>query len=108
MKHITKIIKKIISIDTLLDKQIPLYLLLILVLVLRIPNLFEPYWYGDEGIYLTIGQSMNKGAKLYTEIIDHKTPLIYYLARVDSQLNFRILNIAWMVVTTCVFYYFAK
>lgn len=108
MKRTTEFIKRIIKIDTLLDKQTPIFLLLVLVLTLRIPNLFEPYWYGDEGIYLTLGQSMNKGAKLYTEIIDHKTPLIYYLARVQTQLNFRLLNIAWMLVTTTVFYYFSK
>lgn len=108
MKKITSTIKKLIKIDKLLDKQTPLFLLLVLVLVLRIPNIFEPYWYGDEGIYLTIGQSLNRGAKLYTEIIDHKTPIIYFLARVHTQLNFRLLNIAWMLVTTSVFFYFSK
>lgn len=103
-----KFINKLIHLDTYLDKQTPILLLLILVLALRLPNLFEPYWYGDEGIYLTLGQSMNKGALLYTEIIDHKTPLIYYLARVQTQLNFRILNIVWMMVTTTSFYFLAK
>lgn len=108
MKKSRFLLQKIVKLDVLLDKQTPLFLLLVLVLLLRIPNLFEPYWYGDEGIYLTLGQSMNKGALLYTEIIDHKTPLIYYLARVQTQLNFRLLNIAWMLVTTTSFYYFAK
>ncbi len=108
MKTITSLFKKITIFDRVLDTQTPLFLLLVLVVFLRIPNLFEPYWYGDEGIYLTIGQSLNKGAKLYTEIIDHKTPLIYYLARVQTQMNFRLLNIAWMLVTTTAFYYFAK
>ncbi len=108
MKTLTTFIKKITIFDRVLDTQTPLFLLLVLVVLLRVPNLFEPYWYGDEGIYLTIGQSMNKGAKLYTEIIDHKTPLIYYLARVQTQMNFRLLNIAWMLVTTTAFYYFAK
>lgn len=103
-----KIINKLIHLDTYLDKQTPILLLLVLVLALRIPNLFEPYWYGDEGIYLTLGQSMNKGALLYTEIIDHKTPLIYYLARVQTQLNFRMLTIAWMMVTTTSFYFLTK
>jgi len=100
-------ITKISQIDKLLDKQTPLFLLSVLLLALRIPNLSEPYWYGDEGIYLTLGQSLNKGARLYSEIIDHKTPLIYYLARVQTQLNFRLLNIGWMLLTTIAFYYFA-
>lgn len=108
MKKITTVLKKLSTFDKLLDLQTPLFLLLVLVLVLRIPNLFEPYWYGDEGIYLTIGQSMNKGAQLYTDIIDHKTPLIYYLARVQTQFNFRVLNIVWMLATTTAFYYFTK
>lgn len=108
MKKTAAFIKKIIKIDNLLDKQTPLFLLLVLVMLLRVPNLFEPYWYGDEGIYLVLGQTMNKGARLYSEIIDHKTPLIYYLARVQTQMNFRLLNIAWMLATTTAFYYFAK
>ncbi len=99
---------KVAKADKSLDKQTPIFLLLVLTLLLRIPNLFEPYWYGDEGIYLTIGQSLNKGARLYSEIIDHKTPIIYYLARVQTQLNFRLLNIGWMLLTTVAFYYFAK
>ncbi len=96
----------LVRLDHHLDKQIPIFLNLVLLLVLRIPNFFEPYWYGDEGIYLTIGQTLNKGFKLYADIIDHKTPIIYYLARVQTQLNFRILNTFWMLVTTTAFYYF--
>lgn len=98
----------IIKIDKLLDKQWPLFVALILLFVLRIPNLVEPYWYGDEGIYLTLGQSMNKGLTLYKDIIDHKTPLIYFLAQTHTQLNFRLLLIGWMLVTTTAFYYVAK
>lgn len=98
----------IIKIDKLLDKQWPLFVALVLLFVLRIPNLVEPYWYGDEGIYLTLGQSMNKGLTLYKDIIDHKTPLIYFLAQTHTQLNFRLLLIGWMLVTTTAFYYVAK
>ena len=77
-------------------------------MLLRVPNFVEPYWYGDEAIYLTIGQSMNKGAILYKEIIDHKTPLIYFLAQTHTQENFRVLLWGWMLVTTIAFYYFAQ
>lgn len=106
--YLKKLFAKITKTDKQLDRQTPLFLLCILLLALRIPNLFEPYWYGDEGIYLTIGQSINKGAKLYAEIIDHKTPIIYYLATVQTQLNFRLLNIGWMLFTTIAFYYFSR
>lgn len=81
-----------------------LALMLLLVVVLRIPNFLEPYWYGDEGIYLTIGNALNNGARLYTDIVDHKTPIIYYLARVGSQFNFRLLLLLWMLGTTSAFY----
>ena len=50
-------------------------LLLIIVLVgiflLRIPSFWEPYWYGDEGIYLAIGQALQRGAVLYRDIWDN-------------------------------------
>lgn len=84
-----------------------LAVILLIIVVLRIPNFFEPYWYGDEGIYLTIGNALGNGAKLYAEIVDHKTPLIYYLANVGSQLNFRILLVFWMLAATTAFHSFA-
>lgn len=95
-----------------LDKWLHSHLLvltaLLLLVFLRIPNLFEPYWYGDEGIYLTIGQAIQDGEKLYTDIVDHKTPIIYYLAAVPNQLTFRVLTIGWMIGTTLAFYAVSK
>jgi hypothetical protein len=85
-----------------------LFFLLLLALTLRIPNFFEPYWYGDEAIYLAVGTGIRNGLKLYTDIIDHKTPIIYYLATTPTQLQFRFLNVIWMLVTTSFFYFFAK
>lgn len=79
-------------------------LIILLVVAVRIPSLAEPYWYGDEGIYLTIGTALNNGAILYKDIVDHKTPLIYYFARVGSQLNFRVLLTIWMVATSLAFF----
>ncbi len=96
------------KIDRFLDQHLVLLLLLLLMVLLRIPNFFEPYWYGDEAIYLTIGNSLNQGAKLYTDIIDHKTPLIYFFAMVGTQFNFRLLLLGWMLVTTTLFYKLVK
>ena len=92
----------------LFDRQGPLLVLLSILLLLRFPNLFEPYWYTDEGIYLTVGQGIKHGRRLYTGIFDHKTPIIYYLATVPNQFWFRVLNIGWMTVTTVFFYRLAK
>lgn len=87
------------------DCLVPWWLALVLlaIVVLRIPTFFEPYWYGDEAIYLTIGNALNTGARLYAEIVDHKTPLIYYLARVPDQASFKILLLGWMLTSTVAF-----
>src|SRR5690606_34290710 len=46
-----------------------LLILLLTLFVLRIPNLAEPYWYGDEAIYLTIGTALRAGGELYATIV---------------------------------------
>src|SRR3989344_3644059 len=48
-------------------------------LLLRIPSLYEPYWYGDEGIYEVIGKAIRSGRILYTGIWDNKPPLLYII-----------------------------
>ncbi len=103
-----KLISFFKKVDRFLDRQTPLLVLLVLIILLRLPNFFEPYWYGDEAIYLTLGNAMRNGEQLYTTIIDHKTPLIYYLAMVPNQFYFRILNLVWMLLTTSFFFIFAK
>ncbi len=50
----------------------------LLFFLLRFPSLYEPYWYGDEGIYFTIGNALREGRMLYTEIWDNKPPLLYW------------------------------
>jgi len=77
-----------------------LIIVLFLVLIVRVPNLFEPYWYGDEGIYLTIGHAMKNGFVLYKDIIDHKTPLIYVFAMVPSLFWLKTLLLGWSIVMT--------
>src|SRR5258708_17904909 len=100
--------KKLQKIDQFLSGHFGLLCILLSLILLRIPNFFEPYWYGDEAIYLTIGNAMRHGERLYSEIIDHKTPIIYYLAMVPNQLWFRVLNLFMMIVTTILFYFFAQ
>jgi len=95
------------TIDRSLDKELLLLGLLLLLITLRLPNFFEPYWYGDEAIYLTIGNALSTGSRLYVDIVDHKTPLIYYLAMVPSQVWFRILLLGWMIGATVAFYHLA-
>ncbi len=82
--------------------------LLVLLFLLRLPNLAEPYWYGDEAIYLTIGHALRHGLRLYADIVDHKTPLIYWLAMVPNQTWFRLLLIGWMAAASLFFYHAAR
>ena len=92
-------------VDHFFERRLPLVLLFALVVFLRIPSYFEPYWYGDESIYLTVGTALNQGKTLYRDIVDHKTPIIYYLARVPNQLSFRILLTLWMFPVVAAFFY---
>jgi len=79
--------------------------------LLRLPSLFEPYWYGDEGVYLSLGQGINHGLTLFSQIHDNKPPLLYYFAALPSNLpagwqifGFRFLLLLWMIPTVYVFY----
>ena len=62
------------------------------VVFLRVPSLFEPYWYGDEGIYLTIGRAMRSGMELYREVHDNKPPLLYVVAAIASGREFWFID----------------
>ena len=48
-------------------------------ILLRLPSLIEPEWYGDEGIYRTIGLALSRGEVLYRDIWDNKPPLLYWM-----------------------------
>jgi len=74
-------------------------------LILRIPSLFEPYWYGDEGIYLVLGQAIRKGVTLYSHIHDNKPPTLYFLAAfVQTVFGFRLLLLFFMATTVYFFH----
>lgn len=97
------------KLDIFLDEQaIPLALILV-VLIIRLPTIAEPYWYGDEAIYLTLGNSLRAGERLYVDIIDHKTPLIYYIATIaNTQFGYRMIGTAAVAVSTVAFYFLLK
>lgn len=83
----------------------PLFFILIAVLILRIPNLFEPYWYGDEGIYLTVGEGIRHGLSLYKEIYDHKPPGIFLLAALAGSIFwFKVILLLWHLTTVGLFW----
>ena len=94
------------KIETWIRTREVILIILALVVLLRIPSLFEPYWYGDEGIYLTVGRAMRQGVELYRGIYDNKPPLIYTLAVVadGKQFWFKFILMLWGVATVAVFW----
>ena len=73
---------------------------------LRFPSIFEPYWYGDEGIYEVIGQALHQGRILYTGIWDNKPPLLYIMFGIfnGNQESVRALSLVLGLLSTIVFF----
>ncbi len=82
-----------------------LFILLLVVLILRIPTLLEPYAYGDEMIYLTLGEGIRQGIPLYAGIHDNKPPLLYIAAAIAGNVFwFRVILAIWNIATIFVFW----
>lgn len=91
------------------DWPIFLIILLFVLLLFRLPSLFEPVWYGDEGIYLTLGQAVRQGQTLYLDIHDNKPPLLYLLSALAGSVFWsRFILLVWMMGTTIAFFKLAK
>lgn len=77
---------------------------------LRFPSLFEPNWYGDEGVYQTLGIGMNAGRLLYRDIFDNKPPLLYFLYSLVSsdQFMIRLLSLIAGILAVIAFYFLSK
>lgn len=96
-----------------LEKSIGCWFLIVISVVfffLRFPSLFEPYWYGDEGIYQTLGIGMNAERFLYRDIFDNKPPLLYFLYSLVSsdQFTIRFLSLIAGILAIAAFYFLAK
>src|SRR3989344_5531649 len=94
--------KKIIS---FLERHESLIFILIGVVILRIPGLFEPNRYADEDIYLTMGMAIRRGLVLYKDIHDNKPPMIYYTAALaGSVMGFRLILMVWNLINVVIVY----
>src|SRR3989344_2360267 len=78
--------------------------------ILRLPSLFEPYWYGDEGIYQVLGMAMRQGRLLYRDIWDNKPPLLYIIYSFFSSDQFlvRLASLIVGILSIIVFFLLAK
>src|SRR5581483_2896385 len=78
--------------------------------LLRFPSLFEPYWYGDEGIYQVLGLAMRHGRLLYQGIWDNKPPLLYILYAIfnSDQFTVRFVSLFFGLFSVFAFFKLAK
>ncbi|HEY6539206.1 MAG TPA: glycosyltransferase family 39 protein [Candidatus Dormibacteraeota bacterium] len=57
---------------------------LVMLLVLRLPSLFEPHWYTDEAGYANTAWEMAHGKVLYLTAWNNKPPLLFWLYQLSS------------------------
>ncbi len=78
--------------------------------ILRFPSLFEPYWYGDEGVYQTLGLAINNGSLLYQDIWDNKPPLLYMIYSFfgSDQFTVRLASLIFGLLSIFVFFKLAN
>lgn len=83
-----------------------LFLISFLFFIFRFPSLFEPYWYGDEGVYQAVGLALRNGRLLYSQIWDNKPPLLYMLYSIfdSDQFTLKLLSLIFGLVSIFVFY----
>lgn len=96
-----------------LEKNASFWFLLLaslLFFILRWPSLFEPYWYGDEGIYQAVGMLIRNGAPLYSGAWDNKPPLLYVLYAMfnSDQFSLRLLSLFSGIFSVWAFYFLSK
>lgn len=97
---------KLISV---IDTPIWLEIFFVVLILLRIPSFFEPYYYGDEMIYLTLGEGIRQGVPLYSGIHDNKPPLLYLTAALSSNLFiFKTILAFWNLITVYGFWKLVK
>lgn len=77
-----------------------LFAIIAFAFLLHIPSLIEPYYYGDELIYLTLGNGIRQGLTLYKDIHDNKPPLLYMVAAISENLFwFRAIATFWAIAS---------
>lgn len=86
-----------------------LLMICLLFFILRFPSLYEPYWYGDEGVYFTIGKALQHGATLYTDIWDNKPPLLYLFYMIFNDLfSIRSVSLVFGLASVISFFFLAR
>src|SRR3989344_271102 len=85
------------------SESLILFLILFVFSLLRFPSLFEPNWYGDEGIYQVLGHAIREGRILYSGIWDNKPPLLYLTYALVDANQFLIRFLSYLAGLFAVF-----
>lgn len=94
---------------TIIDTPLWLEIFFAILFILRIPSFFEPYYYGDEMIYLTLGEGVRQGIPLYLGLHDNKPPLLYLTAAISGNLFlFKVILAFWSLITVYLFWKLVK
>lgn len=78
--------------------------------LLRLPSLFEPIWFQDEGIYQTIGMTLHAGGKMYLDAWDNKPPLLFtiYAFLNGDQEIIKLFSLIFGVLSLILFFFLIK
>lgn len=99
------IFTKIKTLINKIDTPVWLEIFFVVIVLLRIPSFFEPFYYGDEMIYLTLGEGVRRGIPLYKSLHDNKPPLLYLLAAVAGNVFwFKVLLAGFNLVAIYLFW----
>jgi len=83
-------------------------------ILLRIPSLFEPHWNTDEGTYAAIAHFLHSGSILYKDVWDDHPPgihILYFIVGYFTTLNLfviKLINLLFSIMTVLVIYKLAK
>ena len=98
---------------TRLEKSREFWFLVILSFIFflfRLPSLFEPYWYGDEGIYQAIGVTLRNGGTIYQDAFDNKPPLLFVIYNLlnGEQYLLRLASLVFGTASVWTFFLLVK
>lgn len=104
--------------DTLNDKiMITIILIFTFALLFIVSNMSPTYYsneWSDVNVYFNIGKAIFNGRTLYTEVFDHKGPLIFfiyglgYLISNDSFFGVFLIEVLGWFAMSCAIFYLAK
>ena len=67
--------------------------------------LYERNPWSDANIFLTIGRGMLKGKKMYTDLFDHKGPLLYVLYAIAAMISDRSFAGVYLIEVLSLFWF---